>query len=44
MGIFVEDLDYSNIQKWIEEYESINYDWKNPITSIMDKIFEIYES
>jgi len=44
MGIFIEDLNYNSIKQWIEEYENINYDWKNPIQSIMDKIFEIYES
>ena len=38
MGIFTEDLSVESISKWIECYEKIDYDWKNPIDEIVKKI------
>ena len=38
MGIFTEDLSVESIVKWIECYEKIDYDWKNPIDEIVKKI------
>ena len=38
MGIFTEDLSAESIAKWIECYEKIDYDWKNPIDEIVKKI------
>lgn len=38
MGIFTEDLSEESISKWIECYEKIDYDWKNPIDEIVKKI------
>lgn len=44
MGIFIDDLNYNNVQKWLENYQPIDYEWKNPIGKIITKMFEIYES
>ena len=38
MGIFTEDLSTESIAKWIECYEKIDYEWKNPIDEIVKKI------
>jgi len=43
MGVFTEDLSKEAITKWIESYEKIDYDWKNPIDEIVKKIISYNE-
>ena len=43
MGVFTEDLSKEAIAKWIESYEKIDYDWKNPIDEIVKKIISYNE-
>ena len=43
MGVCIEDINFENIKKWIENFSAINYTWTNPMDSIIKKIIEIYE-
>jgi uncharacterized protein (TIGR00661 family) len=44
MGIFTDDFNKQSINKWIEEYEEINYQWENPIDDIIKKIKSINDA
>jgi uncharacterized protein (TIGR00661 family) len=38
MGIFTKDFNRQSINEWIGEYDSINYQWENPIEDIIKRI------
>lgn len=38
MGIFIKELNTKNISKWISDYETIEYNWVDPIEEILKKI------
>ena len=44
MGVYTEDLNSENLENWLNNYTKIDYEWINPIESIVSKIKEIYES
>ena len=44
LGIYTDDLTSKNLENWLNNYTKINYEWINPIESIVSKIKEIYES
>jgi len=41
LGIYTEDLNIKSIQYWIDNYNPISYQWKNPINDIINKIENI---
>jgi uncharacterized protein (TIGR00661 family) len=43
LGIFTDELSIDNLNKWINVYSPISYNWINPIDKIINKI-ESYES
>jgi uncharacterized protein (TIGR00661 family) len=44
LGIYTDDLTSENLENWLNNYTKIDYEWINPIESIVTKIKEIYES
>lgn len=42
MGVFTKCLNKSNIEDWISNYNSIEYDWIDPSLYIVNKIKEYY--
>lgn len=44
MGIFTEDFNLNNLNKWLFEYDNIKYNWVNPVEKIIKKINYIYEN
>lgn len=44
LGIYTDDLTSENLENWLNNYTKIDYEWINPIESIVSKIKEIYES
>ena len=40
---FLED-EVPRLENWLNNYTKIDYEWINPIESIVTKIKEIYES
>jgi uncharacterized protein (TIGR00661 family) len=38
MGVFTEELNKETISLWITNYKKIDYEWKNPIDEIIQKI------
>jgi len=44
LGVFIDDLTFVNLEKWLNNYTKVDYKWINPIESIINKIKEIYES
>lgn len=44
MGIFIDDINVKNTKIWLEEYNTVDYTWKNPMDSIINKIIKIYEN
>jgi len=43
IGVFTGDFNHLNLQKWITEYDVVEYDWVNPINELLEKIKKIYE-
>ena len=43
MGIFTDRFNSDNLKKWINNYQKVDYKWKNPIEDILSKIKNIYE-
>jgi uncharacterized protein (TIGR00661 family) len=44
LGVYTDDLTSENLENWLNNYTKIDYQWINPIKSIVSKIKEIYES
>jgi uncharacterized protein (TIGR00661 family) len=44
MGIFTKEMTYENIENWISNYNPINYQWVNPMESIVNNIVKVYEN
>lgn len=44
IGVFTEDFTKDNLKKWLSEYKSINYDYKNPIPEILDEIINLIKN
>ena len=43
IGVFTEEFAEESLETWMEEYRPIEYEWKNPIAEIADKIEEIWK-
>jgi uncharacterized protein (TIGR00661 family) len=43
LGIFTKEFSEESLFQWIREYNSIRYDWENPIAEIADKIEEAWK-
>jgi uncharacterized protein (TIGR00661 family) len=44
LGVYTDDLTSENLENWLNNYTKVDYNWINPIESIVNKIKEIYES
>jgi uncharacterized protein (TIGR00661 family) len=44
MGVYTDNLTSENLENWLSNYSEVEYEWINPINSIINKIKEIYES
>lgn len=44
LGVYTDDLTSDNLENWLNNYNKVEYEWVNPIDSIINKIKEIYES
>ena len=44
LGIYTDDLTSENLDNWLNNYDKVDYNWVNPIESIVSKIKEIYEN
>ncbi len=44
IGVFTEPLSRKNLMVWIKNYNKVDYNWKNPINKIIEKIKTIYEN
>jgi uncharacterized protein (TIGR00661 family) len=44
LGVYTDDLTSINLENWLNNYTKVDYNWNNPIESIISKIKEIYES
>lgn len=43
MGVFTDKLNSDNLKNWLDNYQKVEYKWKNPIEDILLKIKNIYE-
>ena len=43
MGVFTDKFNNDNLKKWLDNYQKVEYKWKNPIEDILLKIKNIYE-
>jgi uncharacterized protein (TIGR00661 family) len=43
MGILTDHLTTDSIEDWINNYNTIEYKWKDPTSSIIEKIIKIHE-
>jgi len=42
LGIYTGDFNKRNIINWIDNYSAVDYEWENPIDSLIEKIINIY--
>lgn len=43
MGVFIDNFNADNLNKWMNNYKKVNYKWENPIEDILLKIKKTYE-